>query len=473
MPRNASTKEQLRGIPSVDEVLRTEVGMQIERERGRDTALRMARETISELRETDFDGSRENISRAIEAELLRKLEAKARKGLQRAINATGVIIHTNLGRSPLSENAVRAILNAAGYCNVELDLETGERGRRGLSAETLLAEIAAAEDGLIVNNCAAAALLTLSGLAAGGEVIVSRGELVEIGGDFRIPDVLERSGSRLREVGTTNRTKLADYERAISGDTKAVLRVHPSNYRITGFTEKPALTDLVRFAHKNDLILIEDAGSGALMDLSAFGLIDEPVIRDSIEAGVDIVTFSGDKLVGGVQAGMIVGRKSLIREIRGNPLYRAVRADKLIYAAVEATLRSFARDSALEEIPTLRMLSISPGEIKARADSFKSCFEEHKQEKAKLSLEPGFSAVGGGTGPGVELPTQLISLSHDEMSAKDIAAYFRSQSPPIITRIADGRIILDFRTITDEDEEVLMDAILKLTPIDSPQQSPA
>jgi L-seryl-tRNA(Ser) seleniumtransferase len=473
MPRNASTKEQLRGIPSVDEVLRTEVGMQIERERGRDTALRMARETISELRETDFDGSRENISRAIEAELLRKLEAKARKGLQRAINATGVIIHTNLGRSPLSENAVRSILNAAGYCNVELDLETGERGRRGLSAETLLEEIAGAEDGLIVNNCAAAALLTLSALAAGGEVIVSRGELVEIGGDFRIPDVLERSGSRLREVGTTNRTKLADYERAISGDTKAVLRVHPSNYRITGFTEKPALTDLVRFAHKNDLILIEDAGSGALMDLSAFGLIDEPVIRDSIEAGVDIVTFSGDKLVGGVQAGMIVGRKSLIREIRGNPLYRAVRADKLVYAAVEATLRSFARDSALEEIPTLRMLSISPGEIKARADSFKSRFEEHKRENVKLSLEPGFSAVGGGTGPGVELPTQLISLSHDEMSAKDIAAYFRSQSPPIITRIADGRIILDFRTITDEDEEVLMDAILKLTPIDSPQQSPA
>ena len=472
MPRNASKEKQLRGIPSVDEILRTDACKRIASELGKETALKMARESLGELRERGVgSGSRAELSRDIENNLIRKREMLDRLRLQRVINATGVIVHTNLGRSPLSENAVQAIADASRYSNVEFDLEIGERGRRGFSAEALLAEIAGAEDGLIVNNCAAAALLILSALAEGGEVIVSRGELVEIGGDFRIPEVLERSGCKLREVGTTNRTKLADYERAISSDTRAIVLVHPSNYRITGFTEKPQLSELAKLAHDNDLVLFEDAGSGALLDLSEYGLGEEPVIPASIAAGADVVTFSGDKLVGGVQAGLIVGRRSLIEKIRGNPLYRAVRADKVIYAAVEATLRSFARGSAFEDIPTLRMLSMSLEELDVRVDEFNARFDENEQVNVQLSKEPGFSAVGGGTGPGVGLLTRVIAILHRGMSADDVAAYLRSQTPPIITRIVGDRAVADLRTVPSQDEEILMDALLKLAAIDGQQQN--
>jgi L-seryl-tRNA(Ser) seleniumtransferase len=381
-----------------------------------------------------------------------------------------VIIHTNLGRSPLSEAAVDSIVQtASGYCSVELDLQTGERGRRGASAELLLADVSGAEDGLIVNNCAAAALLTLSALAEGGEVIVSRGELVEIGGDFRMPDVLERSGCRLREVGTTNRTKLRDYQLAICDRTKAILRVHPSNFRITGFTEKPRLEDLAALADKNDTVLIEDAGSGALLDLSAFGLDEEPVIRDSIAAGASVVTFSGDKLVGGIQAGLIVGKRALIERIRRNPLYRAVRADKLVYAAVEATLRSFVRGKALNEIPTLRMLTMEAGEIETRAKRLIAGFDG--QEAVRLELVAGLSAVGGGTAPGVELPTILIAISHRSLSPAEVARFLRWWPTPIIARIVEDRAVADLRTVAESDEAVLIDALDALSANDSPTQN--
>ncbi|MGI8408821.1 MAG: L-seryl-tRNA(Sec) selenium transferase, partial [Pyrinomonadaceae bacterium] len=320
----------LRLLPSVDEVLGTEAGRKMVSEIGRKRTTSLAREAVesvrSEIRITDnrkiFTG--ENLLAETEAKLHNAGNNEKNSGLRRVINATGVIIHTNLGRAPLSENAKRAVFEeASGYCHLEYDVETGKRGRRGASAEKLLAEICGAESALIVNNCAAAALLVLSVFAHGREVVVSRGELVEIGGDFRVPDVLTQSGATLREVGTTNRTKLSDYEKAIGDNTALVLRVHPSNYRITGFTEKPSITELADLAHQNRILLYEDAGSGAIFDMSEYGLVDEPVISRSIAAGADIVTFSGDKLLGGPQSGLIAGRRDMIEQLRKHPLYRA------------------------------------------------------------------------------------------------------------------------------------------------------
>ena len=462
-------------MPSVDEVLRTDAARSITETFGRNAALHLVRRAIETVR-SEINGAltRETAAALVEKTLVAFDVERERTNLTRVVNATGVIVHTNLGRSRLSDAAIDAIsMTASGYCNVELELRIGERGRRGLSAEKLLAEIAVAEDGLIVNNCAAATLLTLSALAEGGEVVVSRGELVEIGGDFRIPEVLERSGCRLREVGTTNRTKLSDYERAIGSETKAILRVHPSNYRITGFTEKPQLSDLSRLARGKNIFLIEDAGSGALLDLSMFGLHEEPIISDSISAGADVVTFSGDKLVGGVQAGLIVGRADVIKKIRRNPLYRALRADKLVYAGVEATLRSFARDAAVTEIPTLRMLAMGLDEIEERAANIKANIDGLKLGNVTLAVEPGFSAIGGGTGPGVELPTKLISISHKELSENDVAAYLRSWSPPIIARIQDDRVVADLRTMSEADEAIFLEALLGLSSNGSPKQTPA
>jgi L-seryl-tRNA(Ser) seleniumtransferase len=382
--------------------------------------------------------------------------------MQRVINATGVIIHTNLGRSPLSREAIEAIASAAGYCSLEFDLNTGERGRRGASAEARLAELTGAEDALIVNNCAAAAFLVLSVFAKGGETIVSRGELVEIGGDFRIPDVLVQSGAILREVGTTNRTKLADYERVISDQTKVILRVHPSNFRIKGFTSTPPLSDLANLAKERGLLLIEDAGSGALLDLSDFGLGDEPVIRDSISAGGDLVSFSGDKLMGGVQAGIIVGRTELIETLRKNPLYRALRPDKLTYAGLEATLDAFAKGNATETVPVLRMLAVTAQEIESRAGQIVDRVSERAGNVLQLENLPGNSAVGGGAAPDVELPTFLIAITKAGVSADELAERLRHGNPPVIARIAEERLLIDLRTVSPDEEDDLIEALLSL-----------
>jgi L-seryl-tRNA(Ser) seleniumtransferase len=458
MSQKPAESSVYRWIPSIDEILRTQTAIDIDREFGRETALRMVKATVAEVRsENAAQFNRDEAIRLIEQRLRVSAMHASQSKLRSVINATGVIIHTNLGRSPLSAAAVDAIVHrASGYCNVEMDLETGERGRRGASAEKLVAEITGAEDGLIVNNCAAAALLVLSAIAGGGEVIVSRGELVEIGGDFRIPDVLQRSGCKLREVGTTNRTKLSDYERAISSETKAILSVHPSNYRIIGFTDKPALHELAELAHKNGLPLIEDAGSGALVNLSKFGLGGEPVISRSISAGVDVVCFSGDKLVGGVQAGLIVGKMATIALIRKDPFYRALRADKIVYAAVEATLASFARGRAFGEVPTLRMLSMPPDVIRERVTKLLE-----RINKSDLSIEPisGESAIGGGAGPDVKLETTLLAISHPNLSSDEIAAHFRNWRRPIILRINEERALIDLRTVSEDEEIVLVEAI--------------
>ena len=458
MSSNGSADPSKRFVPSVDEIIRSSIGTALVNEFGRDAAVRMIRKATEAVRQNSNGAATKEESVAfVEKELASISAEKQTQKLRRVINATGVIVHTNLGRSPLSTAAVKAITEASGYCNVELDLETGERGRRGVAAESLLAEITGAEDGLIVNNCAAAALLVLSAIAKGGEVIVSRGELVEIGGDFRVPDVLVESGCRLKEVGTTNRTKLSDYERAINENTKAILRVHPSNYRITGFTESPALKDLADLAHQHNLILIEDAGSGALVDLSAFGLGDEPVIGKSIEAGADIVVFSGDKLAGTVQAGLIVGKKDLVQRCRKSPLYRALRAGKLVYAAIEATLESFARESVFGDIPTLQMLSISFEEIDDRAK--KLVINIGSAGSLEVSLIRGSSAIGGGAGTGVELETSLIALKHSKFSPDELAMRFRQHHPPIIARISDEQLLIDLRTVLKSDENTILEAI--------------
>jgi L-seryl-tRNA(Ser) seleniumtransferase len=425
---------------------------------------------IDLLRKEILDGaldqtrSKQELLAMAERSLADHIAAGERSGLRRVINATGVIIHTNLGRAPLSEAARQTILaEASGYCTLEYDLETGKRGRRGRRAEELLIELTGAEDALIVNNCAAAAFFVLTAFAAGGEVVISRGELVEIGGDFRVPDVLAQSGSTLKEVGTTNRTKLSDYEKAIGPATKLLLRVHPSNYRMVGFTAAPALTELAELAHSRSLLLYEDIGSGALADLSGAGVKGEPVASASIEAGVDIVTFSGDKLLGGPQAGIIVGRGELIDRLRPHPLYRALRVDKLTYAALEATLVEYRRGTAAAEVPVQRMLAMTVDEIENRSTDLIDRFNTRtKDGPLQLDLIDGMSAVGGGAAPQFQPPTKLIRLSYDGVSADELEERLRRAVPPVIGRIVDDSVVLDLRTVAVSDEDEVLAALAAL-----------
>lgn len=383
----------------------------------------------------------------------------------RVINATGVVVHTNLGRAPLSDAAKEAIFEAAGYSSVEMNVGDGKRGRRGGFAEDLICKLTGAEAAVIVNNCAAAAFLVLSVLAKDKEVIVSRGELVEIGGDFRVPDVLERSGAHLREVGTTNRTKLADYATAIGDDTGLILRVHPSNYKIIGFTASPSNAELGGLAHENGLIFFEDAGSGALIDLSQYGLGDEPVIARSIADGADIVSFSGDKLLGGPQSGLIVGRKDLIETIRRHPLFRALRASKLIYAGLQATLEAYVRETAFTETPVLRMIAATLEEIHERSLKFLKRFEVQVGASSKLDLAliDGVSVIGGGSAPGVQPATHLISVEFAGLEADAVSARLRSNRIPVFGRIVNDRFLIDLRTVAVSEENELFDAIKKLS----------
>ena len=462
MSKTISKKHSLlRSLPSVDQLLRTFSANCVE-ELGAERLKGFARRVIDgmrvELPGRPVERSQTLSSEALLAEAVHRLQilcaSDSRSALRRVINATGVILHTNLGRAPLSENAKTAITEAAGYCTLEYDVLTGSRGHRGERVEGLLKQLTGAEDALVVNNCASAALLILTGFARDGETIVSRGELVEIGGDFRVPDVLANSGTKMIEVGTTNRTKLEDYIRAINERTRLIMRIHPSNYRIVGFTASPSLADLASLAHNANLPLYEDAGSGVLDDLSDFGLRDEPIIRESVLAGADVISFSGDKLLGSAQAGIIVGKAEIVGHLRRHSLYRALRADKLRLAALEATLESHSRGTATVEIPTLRMLASSIDEIKERAiaiiDSLRS------NPKLKLDLIQGESAVGGGSGPNTHPETMLISLEHVALSANDIESRLRNYSPPIIGRITNDKVLLDLRTVEpNEDAELL------------------
>jgi L-seryl-tRNA(Ser) seleniumtransferase len=467
----ANPTENLQFLPSVDALLRSRTAQKILHETGAKYLTILARSATDLLRNelqtsTEIQGnSREKLLEKAE-EILDKAWLKTQNSkLQRVINATGVIIHTNLGRAPLSENARKAIAETAvGYCNLEYDLETGKRGKRGANAEKLLAEITGAEGALIVNNCAAAAFLILKVLAENGEVVVSRGELVEIGGDFRVPDVMTQSNAILHEVGTTNRTKIFDYERAINENTRLFLKVHPSNYRIIGFTESVGVAELVDLAHKNNLLVYEDAGSGAIFDLSEFGLTDEPIIAKSIADGADVVSFSGDKLLGGVQSGLIVGKTETIEKIRKHPLYRALRVDKIIYAALEATLETFRRENASEEIPVLKMLAQTIEQTKTRTENFARDLQENLNENSNLSVEISKenSVVGGGSAPDVQPESFVLKLNHAQMSVSKLEEVLRKSNPPIITRILDDRVLIDLRTVNEFEEIELLEVLAKL-----------
>jgi L-seryl-tRNA(Ser) seleniumtransferase len=461
--------ENLRFLPSIDALLRSGTAGKLLPETGAKHLTVLARSVIDTLRREIQENSlladdptREDFLAEAEKRLEHAWHAEQNTSLQRVINATGVIVHTNLGRAPLAENARRAVFDeAARYCNLEYNLETGKRGKRGARAEHLLAELTGAESALIVNNCAAAAFLVLTVLAAGGEVVISRGELVEIGGDFRVPDVLAQSGATLREVGTTNRTKLSDYEKAINENTRVLLKVHPSNYRIVGFTAAPTLSELAELAQRREILLYEDAGSGALFDLAEYGLTDEPVISQSIVAGVDVVTFSGDKLLGGVQSGLIVGRREVVEKIRKHPLYRALRVDKLIYAAIEATFEIFRKETFLEEIPVLRMLSANHAELMKRTAGFADRLREALGETAALKFEitEGNSVIGGGSAPDVQPATTLLALKHAAISVSKLEEKLRGAKPPVITRILDDKVLIDLRTVSEAEEAELLEIL--------------
>jgi L-seryl-tRNA(Ser) seleniumtransferase len=473
----STTKSDLfRKLPAVDEVLRSPAVAVLSDTHGSAAVADAVRAALSRLREEISSGlldergldlALSGMTSAVEQQLRRALGYS----LRAVINATGVILHTNLGRAPLPEAALEHIREtSATYSNLEFEVGAGERGERDVHVDRLLrrllgdgvgpvgsAEAVAARgvSSIVVNNNAAAVLLALNTLADGGEVIVSRGELVEIGGSFRIPDVMAKSGAILREVGTTNRTRVADYEQAINERTKLLLRVHRSNFEISGFTEQASTADLVALARERGLPLMEDLGSGALVDLQAFGISGEPTVIDSLRAGVNVVSYSGDKLLGGPQAGLLSGRPELIVHMRANSLFRALRVDKLTYAALEATLLAYVKRDH-DAIPALRMMRLTQQEIGKRAEALTS-----KVTSSKLQAEivDGESVIGGGAAPSSVLPTRLLAISCAGLSADELAARLRAADPPVIARVEDGRVLLDLRTVFPEQDE-LMTAVL-------------
>jgi len=471
------TKADLyRKLPSVDELQRARELTDLASREGQASVTDAARAVLSSLREEIAEGRLdangiELALTGLEAAVARRVRQTLSYSLRPVINATGVILHTNLGRAPISPAAVEHAREIAeSYSNLELDLETGERGKRDVHASRLFQKLLdqdhvdagvhdyvaePAVSTIVVNNNAAAVLLALNTLAENGEVIVSRGELVEIGGSFRIPDVMSKSNAILREVGTTNRTRVADYEKAINEKTRALLRVHRSNFQITGFTEQPAIEELVSLARKRNIPLVEDLGSGALFDLRSIGVNGEPGVLDSLRQGVDVVTYSGDKLLGGPQAGILSGRSDLITRMRSNSLFRALRVDKLTYATLEATLLACVKGDH-DAIPALRMMRLSKEEISRRAETVAS-----RMGSSKLSVEvrDGESVIGGGAAPSAALPTRVLAITCEGLSADELSARLRAYDPPIIARVEDGRVLLDLRTVFPEQDEIIASAL--------------
>ena len=470
--KSVEKPELFRELPSVDEVVRASA--RLVEAHGASAVTDAARSVLARLREEvssgllDISGvhvALQGLSTAIEKQVAQSLSYSLRS----VINATGVILHTNLGRAPLAGPALHHIAEtAAGYSNLEFDVETGERGKRDVHVDRLFRKLLAdtgavpqddskAISTIVVNNNAAAVLLALNTLAEDGEVIVSRGELVEIGGSFRIPDVMAKSGATLREVGTTNRTRVADYENAINERTRALLRVHRSNFEITGFTERPALAELAQLARARNISLLEDLGSGAILDLRTFGISGEPNVLDSLHAAVDVVTYSGDKLLGGPQAGLLSGRADLIARMRNNSLFRALRVDKLTYAALAATLLAYVKHDHAA-IPALCMMRLTKPEIAARAEVLVQKLRSIAT-KGDFEIVDGESVVGGGAAPSAVLPTRLIALALPGSTAEWLSARLRRCDPPIVTRVEDGRVLLDLRTVFPEQDHAIAEAL--------------
>ena len=457
----------LRRIPSVDEVLTGAATQRLLERQPRWAVLEAVREVLAACRQRALagDASQEATQalldpQAIQASVEAATARKAGPSLRPVINATGVVLHTNLGRAPLAPSALAAIAaTARGYSNLEFDLDSGARGSRQAHVENLLCALTGAEAALVVNNNAAAVFLAVNTLANGREVVISRGELVEIGDSFRIPDVMTSAGGRLREVGTTNRTHLADYEQAVGPETGMILKVHRSNFQLLGFTADVETASLVALARQRSLPVMEDLGSGALVDLSAFGLRREPLAADAIRAGMDVVTFSGDKLLGGPQAGILVGRRELLARLRRNPLARTVRIDKLCLAALEATLR-LAReaDLACQEIPVLRMLSLPAAAVGARAEALAEALRA-VAPGVRCAVEAGTSEVGGGALPLQTLPTRVLTLGPGREGAGALEARLRTGEPPVLVRVQGERVLLDLRTVAPDEDAALLAAL--------------
>lgn len=448
-------QDELRRLPSVDRILQREELREPVGEKGRHVVVESVRLVLEDARRDIARGQPCPPLATLLARVLRDVEARARPTLRKVINASGVIIHTNLGRAPLSEETIAAMeLAAAGYSNLEYELDTGQRGSRYTHAEELLCHLTGAGGGLLVNNNAGAVLLVLTALARAKEVIISRGQLIEIGGGFRIPEVMAQSGVRLVEVGTTNRTRVEDYEEAIGEDTEMLMHVHHSNFRVVGFTEQATLRELVDLAQQHSLLVVDDLGSGTLLDTAPFGLAHEPTVQESIEQGADLVCFSGDKLLGGPQAGIIVGRADLIASLRRHPLARALRVDKTTIAGVQATLLHYLKQEAIEKLPVWQMISSSLEDIQRRAESWA---ERLEQLGIVAEVVPGFSTVGGGSLPGETLPTRLVALQIP--SPDQLAHRLRTGEPPVVGRIEGGRLLLDPRTVLFGEEHELVSGL--------------
>ncbi len=453
----------MRSIPSIEQLRQRPKLLALEPTYGRAAILDALRVEAAAMRAESAAGQApDDVVNAIERAAIQRLTVECAPSLRRVINATGVIVHTNLGRAPLARAAAARVAElSAGYTNLEYDVTAGARGRRDAHAQRLLCRLTGADAAVVVNNNAAATLLVLAALATGREVIISRGELVEIGGGFRVPDVLAQSGAVLREVGTTNRTRVADYAAAISDRTALILRVHPSNFRIEGFTERPALAELIDVARRFDVAVVEDAGSGYLSNSLKDGdgaLRDEPVISESIAAGAGIVMFSGDKLLGGPQAGIIVGRDPLLARLRTHPLMRALRVDKMTYAALEATLEEYAADRAQSNVPVAFMIAMPLEAIERRARAFA---EVLNASGIRAGVVDGESTIGGGSAPGATLPTKLVAIE-GEASPQHIERRLREYDVPIIARIENDRVVLDLRTVDPSDDRLLTSAFQQM-----------
>src|SRR6266404_1812719 len=468
--KTAPKSDLYRLLPSVDDLLRdSQIVSLVERE-GQTAVVEAIRVVLAQVREQITAGHLATDSAVqlavagLPDGISRQLHSALQFSLKPVINATGVVLHTNLGRAPLAGSALRRIGEVVGsYSNLEFDIAGGERGKRDVHVERLFGRLLNQEGvsgvrTVVVNNCAAAVMLALNTLAEGGEVVVSRGELVEIGGSFRVPDVMSKSGAVLREVGTTNRTRIQDYERAINEKTRLLLRVHRSNFAIIGFTEQPPLEALAELGHKHKIPVMEDLGGGALVPLRGLG-VNESGVMDSLRAGVDLVTYSGDKMLGGPQAGVLSGQADVIKRVRSNPLFRALRVDKLTYAALEATLLEYVRQNH-DAIPFLRMMRLSAEQIRARAEAMRAKLSV--AHKLQIEVISGESLIGGGSAPTSTPPTFLLAVTAGHLSADELAARLRQHNPPIVARVEEGRVLLDLRTVFENEEADVVKALQSL-----------
>jgi L-seryl-tRNA(Ser) seleniumtransferase len=455
----------LRSLPSVDELLlRPRIAAlcsSVERNYAVDTVRRVLAQLRREIVSGDVADQSAFAPEKLDQRIIDAIDSELAASLRPVINASGVILHTNLGRAPLIVSAIEEFRKSATqYSNLEYDLSAGARGKRDVHLSRLLERLTGAEAAIVVNNCAAAVLLTLAALARGGEVIVSRGELIEIGDGFRIPEIMEQSGAVLREVGTTNRTRIADYENAINDKTRLLLRVHPSNFTVAGFTEKPEIAELIALGAQRVLPVVEDLGSGCLVELSSAG-IHEPTVRESVQAGFSLVLFSGDKLLGGPQAGIIAGKKELVTKVRRHPLFRALRVDKLTIAAMESTLHAYLR-AAWDEIPSQAMIRLPLETLTQRTSALLRTIQTQIQpDSAQIAIVDGHSLVGGGSTPAQSLPSKLLRINSSHYSAAELESRLRlAKGIPVIARIEQDSLLLDLRTVFPEQERLLADSLV-------------